>query len=136
MHRAMSPDKISLSMAALRLGSLTKRRGEMPQSASSSLSIVSLMESPDMFDLVLKDPAFAAIEAHPQTGAYARSYYPAVHEKDHRDLSFSVCMGGVPILVVLCTLIGGTIGLHGLPLKMFARDDLLPENYCAAVKAA
>jgi len=85
---------------------------------------------------ILQQPAFAEIEAHPQTGAYARSYYPAVHGDNHRDLSFAVCSSDVPVVVVLCTLISGTIGLHGLPLRMYLLSDLSPDQRDAAAKAA
>ncbi len=100
------------------------------------LSIVSLEANKELFGRILTNPAFAEIEAHPQTGAYARSYYPAVHVENHRDLSFAACSGDVPILVCLCTLIGGTIGLHGLPLRLFAPPNLAPEIYRAAIKSA
>jgi Acetyltransferase (GNAT) domain len=98
--------------------------------------IVSLRDNPEIFAGILRSPSFAEIEAHPQTGAYARAYYPAVHGDDHRDLSFAVCQNGIPVVVCLCTLIGRIIGLHGLPLRLFTARDLPSESLVGAAKAA
>ena len=81
----------------------------------NKLSIVTAQDDANAFAHILGDPAFAEIEAHPQTGAYGRSYYPAVHGSDFRDLSFAVCSGNTPRVVVLCSLIGKTLGLYATP---------------------
>lgn len=101
-----------------------------------TMSIVTALADSNAFNCILNDPAFSEIEAHPQTGAYARAYYPAVHGSDHLDLSFAVCSQNVPVVIGLCSLIGETLGLHGLPARIFVREGIAPDQYRAAVRAA
>jgi len=107
-----------------------------PHFTMGIMSIVTVQADKAAFDCILNDPAFGEIEAHPQTGAYARSYYPAVHGSDHVDLSFAVCSVNTPVVVGLCSLIDKTLGLHGLPARLFARNGISPELYRNAMRAA
>jgi len=87
----------------------------------------------DAFGAVLKDPAFAEIERHPQTGIYGRAYYPAVYGNKHRTHSFAILLQDKPILVVLCSSLDGVLGLHGLPLRIFAGADIDSDLCDAAI---
>lgn len=62
---------------------------------------------------------FPLIDAHPQTGVFGRDYYPKVYEGRSKDLSFSIGSEAI----CLCSLIDGTIGYYGLPLRIFATDQ-------------
>jgi hypothetical protein len=103
---------------------------------TAALSVLPGSADRSTFERLLQHADFAEIETHPQTGAYARAYYPAVHGDDHRDLSFVVRSGDVPLVIGLCSLIDGVIGLHGLPMQFFGRKGISPEVYRGAVKAA
>lgn len=98
-----------------------------------NFKIVSSETDGDTFDVVLKDPAFAEIEHQPQTGTYGRAYYPAVYGERHRSHSFAILQQEKPILVVLCSSLDGVLGLHGLPLRIFARADIDSDLYEAAI---
>jgi hypothetical protein len=78
----------------------------------------------DAFNVILKDSAFAEIERQPQTGVYGRAYYPAVYGDNHRTHSFALLQQEKPIVVVLCSSVDGVLGLHGLPLRIFAREGV------------
>lgn len=88
------------------------------------------------FDAILNDPAFAEIERQPQTGAYGRAYYSAVHGESHRAFSFSVIWQNSPIIVVLCATLDGVLGLHGLPMRIYSRPDIEADLYHSAIKFA
>ena len=102
----------------------------------NKLSIVTALDDMSAFDRILADPAFGEVETHPQTGTYGRAYYPAVHGDDFHNLSFAVCFEGVPQVVVLCSLIGKTLGLHGLPARLFARPGSPPDLHRSAIRSA
>ena len=55
------------------------------------------------------DPAFAARDAHPLTGGFARSYYPKVFQESCRDLSFAIAHGTRLIAIVPMSLIDGAL---------------------------
>jgi hypothetical protein len=101
-----------------------------------NFTIVSSEEEGARFDAVLADPEFAEIEYQPQTGAYGRAYYPAVHGDKHRVFSFAVFWRNNPILVVLCSDLDGVLGLHGLPMRVFARPGLEFDVERSAVRTA
>ncbi len=88
------------------------------------------------FAAVLADPRFAAIEAHPQPGAFGRAYYPAVHGDNHRDYSFAVEWRDEPRVVVLCSVVDGILGMHGIPARIFVESNLDAEVLKAAMKHA
>lgn len=88
------------------------------------------------FAAVLADPRFAAIEAHPQPGAFGRVYYPAVHGENHRDYSFAVEWQNEPRVVVLCSVIDGILGMHGIPARIFTEENLDAGVVKAAIKQA
>lgn len=90
----------------------------------------------DAFDAILKDPAFAEIEQQPQTGVYGRAYYPAVHGESHHVFSFAVFWQNNPLFVVLCAALDDVLGLHGLPMRIFARPDIEADLYSSAIKFA
>lgn len=69
----------------------------------------------------LKDPAFAALEAHPFTGEFGRRYYPAVFGDRRRDESFVVVDENTPALVVPCSLGEEALDWYGMPIRMFPR---------------
>lgn len=98
------------------------------------LSIISATARPTELAAILRNPRFADIEAYPHTGAFGRSYHRAIHG-DH-DQSFAVCLGGVPVLFCLCAPLGTTLSFYGLPLRLFASQDLPEEACVAAVGAA
>lgn len=99
-------------------------------------TIVSIREAPERFAMIRAGAAFAEIEAHPQTGAYARLYYPAVHGDACRDVSFAVLVDDKPAAVVLCTILSGKLCLYGLPLRLFLADEAAANAQQLAVKAA
>ena len=86
---------------------------------STPPTLVSIEQDAAAFAGIRSSAPFAEIEAHPQTGAYARLYYPAVHGDACRDVSFAVLIDGRPAAVVLCTLLSGQLCLYGLPLRVF-----------------
>jgi Acetyltransferase (GNAT) domain len=86
---------------------------------SAPPAIVSLEQDHATFEAIQGSAAFTQIEAHPQTGAYARLYYPAVHGEACRDVSFAVLVDGKPAAVALCTVLSGKLWLYGLPLRVF-----------------
>lgn len=69
----------------------------------------------------LKDPAFAAVDAHPFTGEFGRRYYPAVFGDRRHDESFAVIEHGTPLLVVPCSLGEEALDWYGMPIRMFPR---------------
>lgn len=100
-----------------------------------NFKIVSSEIDSNAFDAILSDPAFAEIEQQPQTGAYGRAYYPVVYGSRHRSHSFAIVLEK-PILVVLCSSVDGVLGLHGLPLRIFARAGIDQSLYQAAIAEA
>lgn len=84
--------------------------------------IVTIGDDPQGFASIRDDARFAEIEDHPQTGAYARLYYPAVHGDACRDLSFAILVDEAPAAIVLVTLLDGKLCLYGLPLRVFYAD--------------
>lgn len=101
-----------------------------------NFKIVSSEIDRDAFDIILKDPAFAEIEQQPQAGVYGRAYYPAVYGERHRSHSFAILQQEKPILVVLCSSVEGVLGLHGLPLRIFARAGMDSNLFEAAIGEA
>ena len=99
-------------------------------------TIVSIERDPARFAAIRDSAPFAEIEAHPQTGAYARLYYPAVHGEACRDVSFAVLIGDAPQAVVLCTLLAGKLCLYGLPLRFFLAAEAGGDMRQQVVKAA
>jgi hypothetical protein len=98
--------------------------------------IVAVDQDAAAFSSVLDDSRFAAIEAHPQAGVFGRSYYPAVHGDNHRNYSFAVEWQNEPRLVVLCSVIDGVLGMHGIPARIFAEPGLDAAVCKASVKQA
>ncbi len=86
---------------------------------SAAPAILSIETDPQAFAALRSAPAFAEIEAHPQTGAYARLYYPAVYGETCRDVSFAVLIEGKAAAIVLCTVLAEKLCLYGLPLRIF-----------------
>jgi Acetyltransferase (GNAT) domain len=95
------------------------QRGERPAVMSAAPAVVSIEHEPARFAAIRDSATFGEIEAHPQTGAYARSYYPAVHGEACRDVSFAIIVANQPASVVLCTLLAGKLCLYGLPVRVF-----------------
>lgn len=79
---------------------------------------------------------FPEVESHPQTGAYGRAYYQAVHGDSHRPLSFAVSSLGKPMALVLCAELDGVIGLHGLPMRIFRKEGIDDHSFKYAVRRA
>jgi hypothetical protein len=90
-------------------------------SPDTAVSIVAALTDPGGFARILADPAFAAIEAYPNTGSFGRAYHPAIHG-DH-DRSFAVSVGGVATLVCLCAPLDGRLAFYGLPLRLILRRE-------------
>ena len=86
---------------------------------SAAPAILSIETDPQAFAALRSAPAFAETEAHPQTGAYARLYYPAVYGETCRDVSFAVLIEGKAAAIVLCTVLAEALCLYGLPLRIF-----------------
>lgn len=101
-----------------------------------NFKIIASDQDASAFAKVLADHRFAAIEGHPQPGAFGRSYYPAVHGKSHRDYSFAVEWQNEPRVVVLCSAIDGVLGMHGIPARIFAEENLDADVFKAAIKQA
>jgi hypothetical protein len=103
----------------------------------SDLTLVSLRKNYELLNQILADPTFSAIEANPQSGTYGRSYYPAYWGERYRDSSFAVTWQGRPVLVILCGITDGVLGLHGLPMQIFCRQDHVDEHVLeSAIEAA
>src|ERR1700730_9729127 len=103
----------------------------------NDLSLTFLRSQDELFNQILVDPAFSAIEANPQTGTYGRSYYPAYWGTRYRDLSFAVMWQRRPALVILCGITDDVLGLHGLPMQIFFRQEHIEEDVLeAAIEAA
>jgi hypothetical protein len=105
-------------------------RAQMPE----SFSTLPASAERSGFEHILTSPAFAEIEAYPHTGAFGRSYHPAIHG-DH-DCSFVILSGDRPVLVCLCSSFNGKLDFYGLPLRLFACHGLSDTICRAAVKAA
>lgn len=101
-----------------------------------NFKIITCDQDAPRFAEVLADPRFKAIEAHPQPGAFGRGYYPAVHGANYRDYSFAVEWQNEPRVVVLCSAIDGILGMHGIPARIFAEDNLDSGVFAAAIKQA
>jgi Acetyltransferase (GNAT) domain len=102
----------------------------------SRLSVRSIDDAPDFIAGMYANPAFGAIEAHPQIGAYGRAYYPMVHGAQMIDQTFVVCWQGEAVLACPCTVLEGVLGLNGLPLQLFTRAEVDGDVLKKAVKAA
>lgn len=87
------------------------------------LQIVSEDNAADHFCRWRELPAFAAIEAHPLTGAFSRSYYPRVFEGQRQRASFAVVADGQPLLIALVTVGPGVIDYFGQPVSLFIAPD-------------
>jgi len=70
-------------------------------------------------DLWRRTPGFAAIEDHPVSGAFGRSYYPAVFGERRSDASFAVIEGDRPLVIVPCTSGEGELDYFGVPIRLF-----------------
>jgi hypothetical protein len=102
-----------------------------------NFTMVSFRPKDELFNQIIADPAFSAIEAHPQSGIYGRTYYPAYWGERYRDFSFAVMWQGRPALVVLCGITDDVLGLHGLPMQIFCRPDIVDRHVLTlAAKAA
>jgi len=101
-----------------------------------NFKIIAIDQDAAAFAVVLEDPRFAAIEAHPQPGAFGRAYYPAVHGENYRDYSFAVEWQNEPRIVVLCSVIDGILGMHGIPARIFVEENLDVAVLKAAMKQA
>lgn len=101
-----------------------------------NFKIIACDQDVQKFADVLADPRFSAIEMHPQPGAFGRSYYPAVHGANYRDYSFAVEWQNEPRVVVLCSVIDGVLGMHGIPARIFAEPGLEAALLKAAIKQA
>ena len=97
-------------------------------------SILSAKMDQVAFDRILNDPAFAEIEAYPDTGAFGRTYFPATFG-DH-DRSFAVGANGIVALICLCAPLDGKLGFYGRPLRLVGRRGLDGDTRRAAVQAA
>src|SRR5579872_2577231 len=80
--------------------------------------------------------AFAQIDADPVTGAFGRSYYPAVFGARRSDDSFAVTRDSVPLLIAACTSGEGALDYYGMPLRIFMRAGLDEASMQRAVAAA
>lgn len=98
------------------------------------LSIVPAATDRASFDRILALPAFAAVEAHPQTNSFGRTYHPAVH--GNHDASFAVFADGTPAVICLCAPLEGKASFYGIPLRLIAAGDLDSETRCCAVRSA
>jgi hypothetical protein len=110
--------------------------GEAAQlpSGNGGIAILPAHADPEVFKRILADPAFAAIETNPHTGAFGRAYHPAIH--GNRDCSFSVVAKDAPALLCLCAPLDNKLGFYGLPLRLIARKDLDDDTRRAAINAA
>lgn len=84
----------------------------------------------------LRNPAFAAVDAHPFTGEFGRRYYPAVFGDGRRNESFVVSEAGQAGLLVLCTAGAGALDWYGMPIRLFPRDGAPVVAIDACVTAA
>jgi len=81
-------------------------------------------------------PAFAAIEAHPLSGAFGRGYYPAVFGEQRADASFAVTEADRPLLIALCSIGERELDYFGAPLRLFVATGLGEGAASRAVNAA
>jgi Acetyltransferase (GNAT) domain len=86
------------------------------------------------FERLLRDPAFAEIEAYPHTGAFGRAFHPAIH--GNLDRSFAVTLDGTPALVCLCAPLGGRVTFYDLPLRPVFHRQLADREKRNAVDLA
>jgi hypothetical protein len=85
-------------------------------------AVPDIVADPNVTTALLVDPAFAEINARPQTGTFGRAYYPAIH--GNHDCLFAVCVKDVPTLVCLCAPLEGKLGFYGMPLRLIVRRGL------------
>ena len=83
--------------------------------------IVRALEAPNQFDRWRSLPAFADIDNHPLSGAFARRYYPLVFGDSRQDESFAVVQGDEPKLIVLCTIGKDIADYYGQPIGFFGK---------------
>ena len=100
----------------------------------ATLPILTINSDQPILDRTLADPAFSDTEAYPHTGAFGRTYHPAIH--GNQDCSFVVCAEGVPILVCLCAPLDGKLTFYGMPLRFVGRRDLDSELHRVALQSA
>ena len=112
---------------------LAARLGTCETVRSPTSSIQSAATDPAAFDRILSDPEFAEIEAYPHTGAFGRTYHPAIH--GNHDLSFAVGANDVAVLICLCAPLDGKLGFYGMPLRLIGRRGLDGDTHRAAVQS-
>lgn len=93
-------------------------------------------DAPEQFARWRAEPAFAAVDAHPLYGGFGRLYYPAVFGERRADESFAVLQGERPLLLAACARGEERLDHYGLPIRLFPRDGLTPEETASAVRAA
>ncbi len=95
---------------------------------------VQIQTGPRIFERVLADTAFAEIDAHPHTGGFGRTYYPAVY--GNHDRSFVVCANGTPAVACMCAPFEGKLGFYGMPLRLIVRPGLDNETRRTTINSA
>lgn len=83
------------------------------------IEIVRVGDEPARIAEWLAAPDFAAVNAHPMTGGFGRSYYPAVYGDALLDQTFAVIDRGRPLTLVPCSIHDGIIDNLGQPIKVF-----------------
>src|SRR5262245_45909746 len=96
--------------------------------------IVSAQTDPPGFENILRDSAFAGIEANPHTGMFGRNYHAAIHGQ--LDCSFAVCTEGLAVLLCLCAPTEGKLGFYGMPLTLMSRQGIDEDTKRAAIDMA
>jgi len=100
------------------------------------LTILTAAEAPQEFETWYASVDLTAIESHPMYGAYGRTYYQAVFDAEKTDTSFAVLIDGAPLLLVPCSVGGGTLDYWGSPILIFPRAGLSAEVEAAAISHA
>lgn len=101
-----------------------------------ALEIIRAADLPDEFSRLSATAGFAAVEEHPFTGGFGRSYYPKVMGDTRRDESFVAVENGVPVALVPCSMGEGLLDWYGMPMRVFASSELPPASRSKAAAAA
>ncbi len=94
--------------------------------------IVCLEEAKDVLPNYSGQSSFSAIDRHPISGRFGRTYYPLVFGEKRRDRSFVVMDGGRPAAVVICCDGEGALDWYGSPMQVFTRPDTALDPALAA----
>lgn len=99
-------------------------------------ALVTAQQAMPEFARWISSSEFAVIDAHPLTGGFGRSYYPAVFELRRRNASFAVLDGSTPLLIAICSVGEGALDWYGMPLSIVAARGLDSVSTGSAVTMA